>query len=161
MKLYSLLRTQSSTLTRSFETLWLLSGDVHSRTLKPQLNNCTFPTKPTTLSWVARHLLRKKAKPCLIKSQTGWKKAKLLNKHEIWNYSLLVGHFRRIKLQHYLYTLQEHSKSFQSSPSKSSSSTFSTVFTLESLVLRVARCATTLFFYRFPENVWENTPRTV
>jgi len=26
MKLYSLLRPQSSTLTRSFETLWLLSG---------------------------------------------------------------------------------------------------------------------------------------
>jgi len=34
MKLYSLLRRQSSTLTQSFETLWLVSGDVHSNTLK-------------------------------------------------------------------------------------------------------------------------------
>ena len=53
MKLYSLLRLQSSTLTRSFETLWLLSGYVHSKTLKPQLNKCTFPTRPTTLSATA------------------------------------------------------------------------------------------------------------
>jgi len=43
MKLYSLLRTQSSTPTRSFETLWLLSSDAHSKTLKPQLKHLHFP----------------------------------------------------------------------------------------------------------------------
>jgi len=45
MKLYSLLRPQSSTLTRSFETLWLLSGDVHSNTLKQQLKQLHFPNE--------------------------------------------------------------------------------------------------------------------
>ena len=43
MKLYSLLKTQSRTLARSFETLSLLSSDVHSKMLKPQLKQLHLP----------------------------------------------------------------------------------------------------------------------
>jgi len=44
---------------------------------------------------------------------------------------------------------------------KCSYSTFSTVIPLEHLAIWVARYATTLFFYGFPDKFWENTPSAV
>ena len=70
--------------------------------------------------------MSKKAKP--------GKKAKLLNKYEMKNYKVVAGPFRRLKLDHYLCTLQEQFQIFH--------------LPLEPLALWVARYyATTLFFY--------------